>query len=114
MRLLLWQFSQNQKRELHGSAKFADMMDVRKTGFILTPKEQQEKFKKTPSNPSILVGKYKGKLLEFFGNEFTFVAAPTRSGKGVGIVIPNLLHYRDSVVVLDVKNENWDLTAGFR
>lgn len=102
------------KRELHGSAKFADMMDVRKTGFILTPKEQQEKFKKTPSNPSILVGKYKGKLLEFFGNEFTFVAAPTRSGKGVGIVIPNLLHYRDSVVVLDVKNENWDLTAGFR
>lgn len=102
------------KRELHGSAKFADMMDVRKTGFILTPKQQKEKFAKKPSNPSILVGKYKGKLLEFFGNEFTFVAAPTRSGKGVGIVIPNLLHYRDSVVVLDVKNENWDITAGFR
>lgn len=102
------------KRELHGSAKFADMMDVKKTGLILTPKEQQAKFSKTPSEPSILVGKYKGKLLEFFGNEFAFVAAPTRSGKGVGIVIPNLLHYRDSVVVLDVKNENWDLTAGFR
>lgn len=102
------------KRELHGSAKFANLMEVKKTGFILTPKEQAEKLKKTPSNPSILVGKYKGKLLEFFGNEFTFVAAPTRSGKGVGIVIPNLLHYRDSCVVLDVKNENWDLTAGFR
>ena len=103
-----------QKRELHGSAKFASMMDIRKTGFILTPKQQQEKFEKSPSNPSILVGKANGKLLEFFGNEFTYVAAPTRSGKGVGIVIPNLLHYRDSVVVLDVKNENWDLTAGFR
>ena len=102
------------KRELHGSAKFANMMDVKKTEFILTPKQQEEKYKKSPSNPSILVGKYEDKLLEFFGNEFVFVAAPTRSGKGVGIVIPNLLHYRDSVVVLDVKNENWNLTAGFR
>lgn len=102
------------KRELHGSAKFANMMDVKKTGFILNPKEQKEKNEKSPGNPSVLVGKYKDKLLEFFGNEFVFVAAPTRSGKGVGIVIPNLLHYRDSVVVLDVKNENWDLTAGFR
>lgn len=102
------------KRELHGSAKFANMHEVKKTGFILTPKEQQEKFAKKPSNPSVLVGKYKDKFLEFFGNEFIFVAAPTRSGKGVGIVIPNLLHYRDSVVVLDVKNENWDITAGFR
>lgn len=102
------------KRELHGSAKFANMAEVKKTGFILTPKQQEEKFKKKPSNPSVLVGKYKGKFLEFFGNEFIFVAAPTRSGKGVGIVIPNLLHYRDSVVVLDVKNENWDITAGFR
>ena len=102
------------KRELHGSAKFANMHEVKKTGFILTPKEQQEKFAKTPSNPSVLVGKYKGKFLEFFGNEFIFVGAPTRSGKGVGIVIPNLLHFRDSVVVLDVKNENWNITAGFR
>lgn len=102
------------KRELHGSARFANDMEIRKTGFILTPQEQQKKYAKQPSNPSILIGKYKGKFLEFFGNEFMFVAAPTRSGKGVAIVIPNLLHYRDSVVVLDVKNENWDLTAGFR
>ena len=104
----------NNKRELHGSAKFATEHDIRQTGLILNPKQKEEKFKKTPSNPSILVGKYKDKFLEFFGNEFVFVAAPTRSGKGVGIVIPNLLHYRDSVVVLDIKNENWDITAGFR
>lgn len=102
------------KREQHGSAKFANTMQIRDSGLLPTPKEQAEKRKKTPSNPSLLVGNYKGKLLEFFGNEFTFVAAPTRSGKGVGIVIPNLLHYTDSVVVLDIKNENWDITAGFR
>lgn len=40
--------------------------------------------------------------------------APTRSGKGVGVVIPNLLTWPDSVVVLDVKRENWAASAGFR
>ncbi|WP_163598181.1 type IV secretory system conjugative DNA transfer family protein [Moraxella catarrhalis] len=102
------------KRELHGSARFANDAEIRQTGLILPPKEQEKRFTQKPSNPSILIGKHKEKFLEFFGNEFMFVAAPTRSGKGVAIVIPNLLHYRDSVVVLDVKNENWDLTAGFR
>jgi type IV secretion system protein VirD4 len=43
-----------------------------------------------------------------------FVYAPTRAGKGVGYVIPNLLNWPDSVVVLDVKRENWDRSAGFR
>ena len=40
--------------------------------------------------------------------------APTRSGKGVGVVIPNLLTWPDSAVVLDVKRENWEASAGFR
>lgn len=112
--IIIMAFFTKPKRELHGSAKFANSLDIKKTGFVLTPKERESKSKKTPSNPSVLVGKHNNDLLEFFGNEFVFVAAPTRSGKGVGVVIPNLLHYQDSVVVLDVKNENWDLTAGFR
>lgn len=102
------------KREQHGSARFAKKIDIKKSGLIQTKKEQEVLKKKTPSNPSVLVGKYQNDFLEFWGNEFTFVAAPTRSGKGVGIVIPNLLHYSDSCVVLDIKNENWELTAGFR
>ena len=44
----------------------------------------------------------------------TLVAAPTRSGKGVGVVIPNLLTWNGSVVVLDIKKENYTLTAGYR
>lgn len=102
------------KRELHGSAKFATDAEIRRAGFLPNNKKQAKQLAKKPSNPSILIGKHKNKFLEFFGNEFMFVAAPTRSGKGVAIVIPNLLHYPDSVMVLDVKNENWDLTAGFR
>jgi type IV secretion system protein VirD4 len=42
------------------------------------------------------------------------LSAPTRSGKGVGVVIPNLLNCPDSVVVLDIKGENYDATAGYR
>lgn len=102
------------KREQHGSARFATKADIMQSGLMQTPKQQKELKEKTPSKPSILVGKYKNKFLEFWGNEFAFVSAPTRSGKGVGIVIPNLLHYPDSCVVLDIKNENWDITAGFR
>ena len=42
------------------------------------------------------------------------LGAPTRSGKGVGIVIPNLLNYPDSAVTVDIKFENFVYTAGFR
>src|SRR3546814_2876745 len=65
-------------------------------------------------NDGIVLGKKSGKFLTFDGNEHCIVEAPTRSGKGVGIVIPNLLSWQESVVVLDVKRENWEATAGFR
>src|SRR3546814_18828091 len=55
-------------------------------------------------NGFLMVGKLEHVLLE----------APTGSGKGVGIVIPNLLQWPDSVVVLDIKRENYEITAGFR
>lgn len=96
-----------QKRELHGSARFANERELRKAGLL---KEDSPEDK----HPSIIVGKLGKVFLYFRGMQFMFLAAPTRSGKGVGIVIPNLLHYRDSVVVLDVKGENFKMTAGFR
>lgn len=64
--------------------------------------------------PAIVVGRWRGRYLRFAGQQFALLAAPTRSGKGVGIVIPNLLSYPDSVVVLDIKQENYAVTAGFR
>lgn len=64
--------------------------------------------------PAIVVGMWRGRYLRFTGQQFVLLAAPARSGKGVGIVIPNLLSYPDSVVVLDIKRENYAITAGFR
>ncbi|MFW3065962.1 type IV secretory system conjugative DNA transfer family protein [Pseudomonas aeruginosa] len=66
--------------------------------------------------PPLLLGKHprKDAFLATYGQTFVMLAAPPGSGKGVGIVIPNLLSYPDSVVVNDPKFENWDTTAGFR
>ncbi|MGU7843932.1 type IV secretory system conjugative DNA transfer family protein [Burkholderia sp. AW33-5] len=101
------------KRELHGDARFAHSYEVRRYG-LLDEASGRVRRKGDYRDPTIIVGKYKNQYLTFRGSEFVMVAAPTRSGKGVGIVIPNLLTFSDSVVVLDVKGENFDLTSRYR
>ncbi|SEF13016.1 type IV secretion system protein VirD4 [Burkholderia sp. WP9] len=64
--------------------------------------------------PPFIVGKYKGEYLKYYGQDFLMAAAGTRSGKGTSLVIPNLLTYPDSVVVEDVKEENYLYTSGYR
>lgn len=97
------------KQELYGSARFATDFEIKKAGLLPNAK-QREKSK----YPSILIGKYKNQFLYFAGQQFLYLAAPTRSGKGVGIVIPNLLNYADSIVVVDIKFENFIFSGGFR
>jgi type IV secretion system protein VirD4 len=89
-------------KDIHGKARFAGLMDLTRKGFLKS------------GSSSIVVGKMNGKLLRLPGQQFVVLAAPTRSGKGVGVVIPNLLEYGESVVVLDIKQENFDLTSGWR
>lgn len=62
----------------------------------------------------VLIGKRGNKYLRNGEPGHVLVAAPTRSGKGVGIVIPNLLSWPGSAVVLDIKHENHNITSGFR
>ena len=93
------------RRPLHGDARFANAGEVARAGLLGSTK---------PSGPSILVGRYRGKFLALPGQLSVMLSAPTRSGKGVGVVIPNLLNWSDSVVVLDIKGENYDITAGYR
>jgi len=54
------------------------------------------------------------RYLRHNGPEHVLAFAPTRSGKGVGLVIPTLLSWPHSVVCYDIKGENWALTAGWR
>lgn len=102
--LMLLTLLRKPKRELHGSARFATPVEVTKADL----------FKTGQKDPEILIGQFNGKYLRWAGKQFGFLAAPTRSGKGVGIVIPNCLNYRDSLIVFDPKLENFKLTAGYR
>lgn len=102
------------QQSLHGEAKFADINEVKKAELMPKPKGKGDNKVDKKELPSVLLGKYKGKFLEYKSYEFILLAAPTRSGKGVGFVIPNLLSYPHSTVVLDLKLENFDITSGFR
>ncbi|MEO8003202.1 MAG: type IV secretory system conjugative DNA transfer family protein, partial [Arenimonas sp.] len=90
------------QKTLHGDARFANSGDLSKHGML------------KPSATGVIVGKFNGDLVRLPGQQFVILAAPTRSGKGVGVVIPNLLDYQESMVVLDIKQENYELTSGWR
>lgn len=90
------------RRSLHGDARFATAAEVLQAGLLEV------------DGPGILVGRHKGRFLALPGQLSVMLSAPTRSGKGVGVVIPNLLNWPDSVVVLDIKGENHAITAGYR
>ena len=90
----------NQKRPLHGAARWASKADQTMAGFR--------------SREGIVLGRTSSGLLISGGSDHVMLYAPTRTGKGVGVVIPNLLTWSGSVVVLDIKRENYEATAGFR
>jgi type IV secretion system protein VirD4 len=88
------------KRPLHGDARFATRSEVTKAG-LFAPK-------------GILIGRAFGRYLVAGLQSFVALAAPTRSGKGVGVVIPNLLNWTESVVCMDMKLELWRTTSKYR
>ncbi len=88
------------RRPLHGAARWATEAELRHGGLR--------------SRTGLYLGRKSGRPMVFGGAEHVMLYAPTRTGKGVGVVIPNLLTWPDSVVVLDVKRENWEASAGFR
>ena len=93
--------------DLHGSARWASPDDIEATGLL-------------NARSGVYVGGWynwgTGRLgyLRHNGPEHVLAFAPTRSGKGVGLVIPTLLAWSESAVVYDIKGENWARTAGFR
>jgi type IV secretion system protein VirD4 len=88
----------------YGQARFASTSEIRAAGLF------------NDDGDGIIIGYAAGKYLKAGKEKFPHVmlAAPTGSGKGVGVVLPNLFNWNHSVIVLDIKKENWVLTAGFR
>ncbi|WP_114391300.1 conjugal transfer protein TraG [Notoacmeibacter marinus] len=86
--------------DTYGSARWADRKDVERAG-LLDP-------------DGVVLGKFDRSYIRHDGPEHVLCFAPTRSGKGVGLVIPSLLTWPGSAIVHDIKGENWQLTSGFR
>lgn len=97
--------------DVHGSARFmTDEAEIRRTGLL--PRKGQP-------HGGVYVGGWtdaKGRIhyLRHDGPEHAIVIAPTRSGKGVGNILPTLLSWPASCLIYDEKGELWALTAGWR
>jgi len=84
----------------YGSARWAKPFEIHAAGL------------KRPSG--VFLGRIGEGYLRHDGPEHVMAFAPTRSGKGVGLVVPTLLTWPSSAVIHDIKGENWQLTAGWR
>ena len=96
----VWRAREAKRVITYGSARWATREEARAAG-LLTP-------------DGVLLGKLGRDYLRHDGPEHVLCFAPTRSGKGVGLVVPSLLAWPESAIVHDIKGENWTLTAGFR
>lgn len=88
------------RRALHGDARFASRREIARAGLL--------------GDDGIILGELGSRCLMLRGQQGVALAAPPRSGKGVGVVVPNALNWPGSLVCIDIKKENWALTAGFR
>ena len=96
-----------QKDNSYGTARWANLDDLDLLGVL-----------KNKYTDGVILGLAKGLFKEYkvIDNSNTHIAliAPTRAGKGVGVIIPTLLNWQSSSIVLDLKKENYVKTAGFR
>ncbi|AVO42564.1 conjugal transfer protein TraG [Simplicispira suum] len=98
--MAVWRSRQSRLVTTYGSARWASAQDVRKAGL--------------DKPVGVFLGLYCGQYLRHEGPEHVLTFAPTRSGKGVGLVVPTLLSWPASAVIHDIKGENWQITAGWR
>jgi len=98
--LSIWRAREAKKVTTYGSARWATENEARAAG-LLGP-------------DGVVLGRLGQHYLRHDGPEHILCFAPTRSGKGVGLVVPTLLTWPGSAVVHDIKGENWQLTAACR
>lgn len=106
--------------QLHGSARWATEAEIHLMGYFDGAGVYIGGYVRKVAGAAflwcVLLGKPKEvqTYLRHNGPEHLLVFAPTRSGKGVGLILPTLLAWEGSALVLDIKGENWALTSGFR
>lgn len=96
----LWRARWERHVTTYGSARWAVRGDLTRAKLL--------------GRDGVFLGAWKGEYLRHAGPEHVLAFAPTRSGKGIGLVVPTLLSWTGSCVVHDIKGENWQLTSGWR
>ena len=96
----VWRAREAKNVATYGSARWAEKSEIKAAG-LLDP-------------DGVVLGRFEKDYLRHDGPEHVLCFAPTRSGKGVGLVVPSLLTWPGSAIVHDIKGENWQLTSGFR
>jgi type IV secretion system protein VirD4 len=96
----IWRSRQSRLVTTYGSARWANAEDIRKAGPHAAGRRVPRPARR--------------QYLRHEGPEHVLTFAPTRSGKGVGLVVPTLLSWPASAVIHDIKGENWQITAGWR
>lgn len=96
----VWRARQSKLVTTYGSARWALPVEIHRSGLT--------------GPAGVFLGRKDGDYLRHEGPEHVMAFAPTRSGKGVGLVVPTLLSWPGSAVIHDIKGENWNLTAGWR
>jgi len=115
-------------RGIYGNARWAKRAELAREGLlragrsaVVLGQSDEARFRKTPQrtlarHPSAPPYRMlrEGKIILNSDDKHILVAAPTRSGKGVSVIIPTLCSWVDSVVIYDIKKENFSVTSGFR
>jgi type IV secretion system protein VirD4 len=96
----VWRAREAREVTTYGSARWATAREVEAAGLV--------------GRDGVVLGRYHRDYLRHEGPEHVLCFAPTRSGKGVGLVVPTLLTWPGSAIVHDIKGENFGLTAGWR
>lgn len=94
-------FARRENSTAHGSARWAQEREIEKAGLF--------------QEHGVVLGQSNhGTIIRHDGPEHVLAIAPTRGGKGVGLVVPTLLDWQESAVIFDPKGENWHITSGYR
>ena len=100
MLMSVWRARESRNVTTYGSARWAGRREIARAGLL--------------GDAGVVLGKVREGYLRHDGPEHVLCFAPTRSGKGVGLVVPTLLTWPDSLIVHDIKGENWSLTSACR
>ena len=96
----VWRGRQAKRLTTYGSSRWSNARDLKRAGLF--------------DARGVFLGRTDDNYLRHDGPEHVMAFAPTRSGKGVGLVVPTLLSWTDSAVIHDIKGENWEITSGWR